>query len=60
MPDGVALEKLLLEDLGDGRIRLTSTSLVGSFADPDAMVASGMEVGVREGCERLGEVLAQD
>ncbi|MGY1709417.1 SRPBCC family protein [Geodermatophilus sp. SYSU D00758] len=59
MPDGVALEKLVLEDLGGGRTRLTTTSLVDSFADRDAMVASGMEVGIREGYERLDEVLAQ-
>jgi uncharacterized protein YndB with AHSA1/START domain len=59
MPDGVALEKLVLEDLGDGRTRLTATSLVDSFEDRDAFVASGMEVGVREGYERLDEVLAQ-
>ena len=58
-PDGVALEKLVLEDLGDGRTRLTSTSLVDSFAGRDAFVASGMEVGVREGYERLDEVLAR-
>ncbi len=59
MPDGVALEKLVLEDLGDGRTRLTSTSLCDSFADRDAMLASGMEVGVREGYERLDEVLTR-
>ncbi len=59
MPDGVALEKVVLEDLGDGRTRLTSTSLCDSFADRDAMIASGMEVGVREGYERLDEVLAR-
>ncbi|MGY1707123.1 SRPBCC family protein [Geodermatophilus sp. SYSU D00697] len=58
MPDGVALEKLVLEDVGNGRTRLTATSLVDSFADRDAFVASGMEVGVREGYERLDEVLA--
>lgn len=58
MPDGVALEKLVLEDLGDGRTRLTSTSLVDSFADRDAFVASGMETGVVEGYQRLDEVLA--
>ncbi len=57
-PDGVALEKLLFEDLGDGRTRLTSTSLVDSFADRDAFVASGMESGVIEGYERLDELLA--
>ena len=59
VPDGVALEKLVLEDLGDGRTRLTATSLVDSFADRDAMLASGMEVGVVEGYERLDEVLAR-
>jgi uncharacterized protein YndB with AHSA1/START domain len=58
-PDGVALEKLVLEDLGNGRTRLTATSLVDSFESRDAFVASGMEVGVREGYERLDEVLAR-
>ncbi len=59
MPDGVALEKLLFEDLGDGRTRLTSTSLCDSFADRDAMLASGMETGVVQGYERLDEVLGR-
>ena len=59
MPDGVALERLAFTDLGDGRTRLTSTSLVDSFADRDAFVASGMDVGVREGYERLDAVLAE-
>ena len=58
-PDGVALEKLVLTDLGDGRTRLTTTSLCDSFADRDAMLASGMEVGVVQGYERLDEVLAR-
>lgn len=57
-PDHVALEKLVFEDLGDGRTRLVGTSLVDSFADRDAFVASGMEGGVREGYERLDELLA--
>ena len=59
MPDGVALEKLAFEDLGDGRTRLTATSLVDSFEDRDAFIASGMEKGVREGYERLDELLAR-
>ena len=58
MPDGVALEKVGFEDLGGGRTRLVVTSLVDSFADRDAFVASGMETGVVEGYERLDEVLA--
>jgi uncharacterized protein YndB with AHSA1/START domain len=57
MPDGVALEKILFEDAGGGRTRLTSTLLVDSFAERDAIVASGMEYGVREGYERLDELL---
>jgi uncharacterized protein YndB with AHSA1/START domain len=57
MPDGVALEKLRFESLGDGRTRLTSTSLVDSFNDRDAFVASGMESGVVQGYERLDAIL---
>ena len=57
-PDGVALEKLVLEDLGDGRTRLIATSLCDSFEERDAMIASGMESGIREGYERLDELLA--
>jgi uncharacterized protein YndB with AHSA1/START domain len=57
-PDGVALERLIFEDLGDGRTRLTATSLVDSFEGRDAFMASGMEQGVREGYERLDKLLA--
>ena len=49
----------MLEDLGNGRTRLTATSLVDSFESRDAFVASGMETGVVEGYERLDEVLAR-
>jgi uncharacterized protein YndB with AHSA1/START domain len=59
VPDGVALEKLVLEDLGNGRTRLIATSLVDSFEARDAFLASGMEVGVREGYERLDVLLAR-
>ncbi len=58
LPDSVALERLVLEDLGDGRTRLTSTSLVDSFEGRVGFVASGMEVGVNEGYEKLDELLA--
>jgi uncharacterized protein YndB with AHSA1/START domain len=56
-PEGVALERLTLEDLG-GRTRLVATSLVDSFDGRDAFIASGMESGVREGYEQLDELLA--
>jgi uncharacterized protein YndB with AHSA1/START domain len=59
MPDGVALERLVFEDLGDGRTRLTGTSLVDSFEDRDAFIASGMEDGLRECYERLDELLGR-
>jgi uncharacterized protein YndB with AHSA1/START domain len=59
VPDSVALERMVLEDIGDGRTRLTAMSLVDSFEDRDAFVASGMEVGVVEGYERLDELLAR-
>lgn len=59
VPDGVSLEQLALTDLGDGRTRLTATSLLDSFEARDAMIASGMEVGVREGYERLDALLAR-
>ena len=58
-PDQVALERCEFEDLGGGRTRLTATSLVDSFEARDGFVASGMEYGVREGYERLDELLAR-
>jgi len=58
MPDGVALERLVFQDLGGGRTRLTATSLVDSFEGRDAFLASGMETGVREGYERLDDLLS--
>lgn len=59
MPDGVALEKLHFEDLGNGRTRLVSTSLVDSFEGRDGFVASGVEEGVQEGYRKLDELLAR-
>ena len=58
VPDGVALETATFEDLGDGRSRVTSVSLVDSFEGRDAFVASGMDTGVIEGYEKLDELLA--
>jgi uncharacterized protein YndB with AHSA1/START domain len=58
-PDSVALETATFEDLGGGRSRVTSVSLVGSFEERDGFVASGMETGVVEGYEKLDEVLAR-
>ena len=57
-PDGVALETLWFEDLGNGRTRLRTQSLVDSFESRDAWLKSGMEVGVNEGYAKLEEMLA--
>ncbi|MFN8196414.1 MAG: SRPBCC domain-containing protein [Nocardioidaceae bacterium] len=57
-PDGVALETLVLEDLGDGRTRLRTSSLCDSFEARDAWLRSGMEVGVDEGYAKLDGLLA--
>ena len=59
LPDGVALERIMFEDLGNGRTRLTSTSLVDSFEGRDEFLASGMDVGVRDGFERLDDLLGR-
>jgi len=58
MPDGVALETLTFEDLGDGTTRLHAQSLCDSFEDRDAMLASGMDVGVNDGYAKLDALLA--
>lgn len=60
IPDSVALERNQFEALEDGRTRLTVTSLVGSFEERAAMLASGMEYGVREGYEKLDELLRNE
>ena len=57
-PDGVALETLRFEDLGDGRTRLHAQSLVDSFEGRDAWLRSGMEVGVNDGYAKLDQMIA--
>jgi len=56
-PDGVALETLRFEDLGDGRTRLHAQSLVDSFEGRDQWLASGMETGVDQGYAKLDTLL---
>lgn len=55
-PDGVSLETAVFEDLG-GRTRVTGKSLMDSIEARDSMLKSGMDHGVREGHERLDELL---
>jgi uncharacterized protein YndB with AHSA1/START domain len=58
MPGHVALETMTLEDLGDGRTRLVTTSLFLTAEDRDGMLQSGMEGGVNESYAALDRVLA--
>lgn len=58
VPDDVALETVTFEDLGDGTTRLHAVSLHVSFESRDAMLASGMEVGIDEGYAALDRLLA--
>ena len=57
-PDVVSIESLTFEDLGDGRTRLHAHSVYPSVEARDGMVASGMEIGLREGYERLDALVA--
>ena len=58
MPDGVSLETMTFEDLGDGRTRAIGLSVVENLESRDGIMASGMEVGVYEGYEKLDALLA--
>lgn len=55
----VVLDTMRLEELPDNRTRVTIQSVYQSVEDRDGMVQSGMERGVREGYERLDQILEQ-
>ena len=57
-PDGVSLETMTFEDLGDGRTRTVGLSVVESFQIRDMILASGMDTGIVEGYEKLDDLLA--
>ncbi|WP_448006056.1 SRPBCC family protein [Agromyces bauzanensis] len=57
-PDVVSNETLTFEDLGDGRTRVRIHSVYPSVETRDGMVQSNMEQGMREGYQRLDQVLA--
>ena len=57
-PDVVSIEFLTFHDLGGGRTRLNVHAVYPSMEARDGMAQSGMESGVREGYERLEELLA--
>jgi uncharacterized protein YndB with AHSA1/START domain len=57
-PDGVALQTLWFEDLGNGRTRLRTQSLVDTFEGRDAWLKSDMETGLEDGYNKLERMLA--
>lgn len=57
MPDEVALERMRFESLPDGRSRLSARSVMSSREALASMIENGMEYGVREGYEKLDELL---
>jgi len=58
-PEGVSLETLRFEDLGDGRTRLHAQSLVDSFEGRDQWLSSGMETGIDQGYAKLDALLTE-
>ena len=59
MPDDVSLDINTFVDLGDGRTRIESLSVLESIEARDGMLSSGMEVGIHEGYEKLDELLRE-
>ncbi|OYO00399.1 uncharacterized protein YndB with AHSA1/START domain [Propionibacteriaceae bacterium ES.041] len=60
MPEGVSLETLRVENLGDGWTRLHGQSLVDSFEARNGWLESGMEVGVHDGYAKLDALLGAE
>ena len=59
MPEGVALDTMTFEDLGGGRTRMVSTSVVETIEARDAMLSRGMEAGINDGYAKLDGLLSQ-
>jgi uncharacterized protein YndB with AHSA1/START domain len=57
-PGHVGVDSTTFEEV-DGRTRLTLHEVYPSVESRDAAVASGMEHGIKEGYDRLDEVLAR-
>lgn len=57
-PGHVVVQTMTLEDLGDGRTRMVSTSMFFTKEDLDGMMSAGMEIGMNESYAALDRVLA--
>src|SRR6476620_2622463 len=58
MPGHVILETMTMEPEGDGKTKVTVSSVFQSVADRDGMLSSGMEAGANESYDRLDQLLA--
>ena len=58
MPGYVIVETMTLEDLGDGRTQLVTTSLFYTTEERDGFLQSGMEGGMNQSYAALDRVLA--
>jgi uncharacterized protein YndB with AHSA1/START domain len=59
MPGHVVVETVTLEDLGDGRTRVVTTSLFHTTEERDGMLSSGMEEGLNQSYAALDRLLAR-
>lgn len=59
MPGYVVINSMTLEDLGDGRTKLVSTSLFHTPEERDGMLNSGMTTGLEQSYRALDAVLAK-
>jgi uncharacterized protein YndB with AHSA1/START domain len=59
MPGYVIVETMTLEELGDDRTRLVTTSLFYTTEERDGFLQSGMEGGLNESYAALDRVLAK-
>jgi uncharacterized protein YndB with AHSA1/START domain len=59
MPGYVAIDTMTLEDLGDGRTKVISTSLFHTTEERDGMLSSGMQTGLDKSYAALDRLLAK-
>jgi uncharacterized protein YndB with AHSA1/START domain len=59
MPGHVVVDTTELEDLGDGRTKVITTSLFHTTEERDGMLSSGMQTGLDQSYAALDELLAK-
>jgi hypothetical protein len=52
--------RVAIEDIGDGRTRMTMTTTFADIAAMEQLVAMGMEEGVREALGQVDAILAEE